>query len=467
MIERRILPKRSSSLSEALQSAPPALSEEGLAQRFTEQHGDTMRYVAKWGCWYIWNGKRWRRDDTLRAFSSARKIAREAAAELDPKQRTEAKAIASAKTVAAIERLARADEKHAATVDQWDFGLDLLNTPGGTVDLREGCLTRHEPADYLTKLTAVTPDRSGCDLWLRFLDRITGGDQNLQRFLQRAAGYSLTGHTREDALLLCWGTGRNGKGTLLSTLAYVLGDYATNSATETFTVAKHDRHSTDLAKLRGARLVTAQETSQGQRWDEARIKMLTGGDTISARFMRQDNFDYVPQFKLWFATNNKPSLSRVDEAMRARIKLVPFTVFIPPEERDRDLRMKLRKEAPAILNWMIEGCLEWQEIGLKTPDRVNAATESYFAAEDKIGRWLEDCCEQGDGMSYASSWLFKSYCAWCERQNERPGTQKAFSEELLDRKFEKTRNMHGVIFRGLRCTEEDETLGKHEDRFGH
>jgi putative DNA primase/helicase len=186
-------------------------------------------------------------------------------------------------------------------------------------------------------------------------------------YLQRAVGYALTGLTQEHALFFAYGTGANGKSVLLSTAAGLLGDYHKTAPIETFTASNSDRHPTDLASLRGARLVTATETEEGRRWAEARIKQLTGGDTISARFMRQDFFEFAPSFKLFIAGNHKPSLRSVDEAIRRRFHLVPFAVTIPSEERDSDLAEKLKDEWPGILAWLIEGCLEWQTEGLRRP----------------------------------------------------------------------------------------------------
>jgi putative DNA primase/helicase len=222
------------------------------------------------------------------------------------------------------------------------------------VDLRAGKARPHRAEDYITKITAVGP-LGDCPLFLAFLDRITGRDNELVAYLQRVLGYGLTGLTREHALFFGYGTGARGKSVLLSTVAGILGDYHKTAPIETFTATNGDRHPTDLAGLRGARLVTATETEEGRRRAESRIKQLTGGDTVSARFMRQDFFEYRPTFKLFIAGNHKPSLRSVDEAIRRRFHLIPFAVTIPPEERDGELAEKLRAEWPGILAWMIAG----------------------------------------------------------------------------------------------------------------
>jgi putative DNA primase/helicase len=267
--------------------------------------------------------------------------------------------IASAKTISAVESLARSDRRLAATVDQWDADPWLLNTPDGVVDLKTGILRPHRIEDYMTKITAIGPG-GNCPLFLAFLDRIMSGDHEVISYIQRVFGYGLTGEIIEHALFFWYGTGANGKSVLLSTVSGLLGDYHTAAPIETFTVSNSDRHPTDLAGLRGARLVSASETEEGRRWAEAKIKQLTGGDRIAARFMRQDFFTYQPAFKLIIAGNHKPSLRSVDEAIRRRFHLVPFAVTIPEHERDLELTKKLKAEWPGILAWIIQGCVEWQ-----------------------------------------------------------------------------------------------------------
>jgi putative DNA primase/helicase len=324
---------------EFLDGVTPAFSDDALAQRFADRHAADLRFVAKWGQWFRYDGTRWRQDDTLHTFDLARRICREASAECNGKKGEKA-ALASAKTVAAIERLARSDRRIAATIDQWDADPWLLNTPDGVVDLRTGMNRAHRADDYMTKLTSVGPS-GRCPIFLAFLTRITAGDPELIAYLRRVLGYALTGITREHALFFGYGTGANGKSVLLSTVAGILGDYHKTAPIETFTASNVDRHPTDLAMLRGARLVTATETEEGRQWAESRIKSLTGGDRVSARFMRQDFFEFMPQFKLFIAGNHRPGLRSVDEAIRRRFHLIPFAVTIPAEERDSELTEKL------------------------------------------------------------------------------------------------------------------------------
>jgi putative DNA primase/helicase len=413
----------------------PEFSDDALALEFTERHKHELRYVAKWGVWLHWDGTRWKFEDTLRAFDLARGVARDFSnACNDPDDKPK---IASAAKVAAIEKLARADRRHAATVEQWDADPWLLNTPGGTVDLRSGGMLPHDPTSYMTKVTAVAAG-GDCPLWRKFLAEITGGNGELQAFLQRIAGYALTGSIREHALFFFYGTGANGKGVFLNTLAAILGDYGAVAPMETFVVAQGERHPTDLAGLRGARLVTAQETERGRRWAESKIKALTGGDPITARFMRQDFFTYTPTFKLAIAGNNKPGLSGVDEAIRRRFHLVPFTVTIT--EPDRELPEKLRPEWPGILAWMIEGCRNWLENGLNPPTAVRAATATYLREEDSLAQWIEDCCITGKEQWGIGARLWASWKAWAEANNERPGSRKAFAEAMATHGYASTKS---------------------------
>ena len=434
--------------AEADESAP-SRSEEALALAFAVQHAARLRHVAAWGRWLRYDGRCWRRDDVLGTFSAARRLCRQAARTCN--KAGAARALASAKTVAAVERLARADRRLAATVAQWDGEPWALNTPAGMLNMRNGGMHPHRPEDYATQMTAVAPD-GDCPLWRGFLHRITDGDAELTAYLQRVAGYLLTGSIREHALFFCWGGGANGKSTFMGALAGILGDYARAGPLELLTVAQGERHPTELAMLRGARLVTMQETDAGARWAEAKLRALTGGDRISARFMRQDFFDFDPTFKLVIASNHKPGLRSVDEAIRRRLHLIPFGVVIPPAERDRDLPDKLKVEWPAILAWAVDGCQAWQRFGLMPPARVLDATAEYLTAEDAIGLWLAECCTIGPQHAATTAGLFASWRAWAEAAGEYVGSQRRLTGELAGRGFRYVENMgqgHMTGFTGL------------------
>lgn len=439
---------------------PELYSEDNVALRFSQIHADDLRYVAPWSRWMLWDGQRWRHDETMVAFDRARRVCRAVAAyvkadhTLTPKQQqTVAGKYGTSQSVASVERLAKSDRRHAATIGQWDADLWGLNTPAGVVDLRTGALKSGDRLSYMTKITNVAPG-GACPTWLRFLDTATAGDHDLIAFLQRMAGYSLTGSTRDHALFFVYGTGGNGKGTFLNTFQWILGDYAKPASMDMFTERKHESHPTELAGLMGARLVTAQETEEGKRWAEARIKALTGGDPITARFMRQDNFEFMPQFKLVIAGNHKPGLRNVDEAIKRRLHLIPFTVTIPAEKRDVDLPEKLRAEASGILAWAIEGCLAWQRDGLKPPASVLAATEEYLEQQDALAAWMEECCEVSPSASARRGDLYRSYKSWSERASEYALPQKRWIAAMESRGFLTATRDGYPMYKGIRVATE-------------
>ena len=290
--------------------------------------------------------------------------------------------------MAAVERLAQADPRLATTVDVWDADPWLLNTPDGVVDLRTGNLRPHSSGDYMTKITAVGPG-GDCPRFKLFMREIMAGDEEMVAFVQRVLGYCLTGDISEEVIFFLYGTGQNGKGVLTSTIEWIMADYCKSAGDEVFTETHNDRHTTEIARLKGARLVLVAEVEEGKRWAEAKLKKMTGGDTLTARFMRQDDFEFKPQFKPLISANHKPQLRSVDVAMRRRMHLILFLVTIPPEKRDNELKAKLKDEGPGILQWLIEGCLEYQRIGLAPPASVVEATDEYFRDEDSIANWIE------------------------------------------------------------------------------
>lgn len=414
------------------------LTEDGVALAFAAQHGGELLYCHDTGSWYVWTGAMWRRDRTKSAFAWTRETSRDMASPANDQAKTR---IGRAAFAAGVERFAQADQRFAVTSEMWDRDPFLLGTPGGVVELRTAELRPARQADGITRLTAVVPAAApDCPLWLAFLDQATAGDQGLIRFLRQWCGYSLTGDTREHALLFGFGPGGNGKSVFINTVAGIMGSYALTAGMETFTASQHERHSTELARLRGARVVTASETEEGRAWAETRIKQLTGGDPITARFMRQDDFTYLPQFKLTIIGNSKPILKNVDEAARRRFNIVPF--LNEPSQPDRHLEAKLKAEWPAILRWMIEGCLDWQLHGLARPKVVTDATAEYFEAQDHFARWLAECCDLIPTMSTKPSHLLHSFAQWCLANGEpAPGT----------------RNLRGMIerTRGLRYATRD------------
>lgn len=425
------------------------VTEDAAAQRFADYFADRLRYCHDTGGWYEWTGSIWRRERTGLAFEWARQLAREISLEDDMKIRAVA---GKANFAAGVEKYARSDRVFAVTADIWDSDPFLMGTPDGTIDLRTGQVREADPGDGITRMTAIAPAQTpNCPTWMRFLDEATGGDADMVRFLQQWSGYSLTGDTREHALVFVYGGGGNGKSVWLNTLAGIMGDYATTAAMETFTATSVDKHPTDLAMLRGARLVTASETEEGRAWAESRIKSLTGGDQITARFMRQDFFSFMPTFKLTVVGNHQPALRNVDEAMRRRFNIVPFTR--KPANPDKGLPEKLQAEWPAILRWMIAGCLDWQAHGLIRPQSVLDATAGYFNEQDLFAQWLADECDVEPGNSHkwdTTATLFASWTAYAKAAGEVPGTVKSFAPAMLRHGLRTRRTFSGRGYEGIR-----------------
>jgi putative DNA primase/helicase len=405
------------------------ITEGAVADSFRQSGKDKLRYDHSAGKWFLWDGMRWRREETELAFSWAHKQARAMAAESGE---TNAEIHAGKASFAAgVERIAQADRAFAVTHEIWDRDPWLLGTPGGVVDLRTGDLRPAAQDDFITKLAGCAPAEPGTShpLWSRFLAETTGQDAELQRFLQQIAGYSLTGDTREHALFFVYGPGGNGKSVFLNVLTALGGDYATIADPDSFTATGAGRHLTVLARLQGARLVTAQETEEGVPWAEARIKSLTGGDPITANFMRKDHFTFLPQFKLVIVGNHKPVLRNIDNAAKRRFNIIPFNHT--PAAPDKDLERKLRAELPAILRWAIDGCLDWQRYGLVRPAVVMDATAGYFTEQDLFQQWCDECCETGGRNLFdTQAVLFASWSRYAQANGERPGTAKWFSQAL-------------------------------------
>lgn len=426
------------------------VSEGAIADAFGRQHRARLRFDHHAGKWFLWDGIRWRREETKLAYRWAHQKARVIAA--DKEKAAVIVSAGKAAFAAGVERIAQSDRAFAVTSEIWDADPWLLGTPGGTVDLRTGEFRPAAREDYITKLTAVAPaDAVDCPQWLAFLHQTFAGDAGLIRFLQQWHGYSLTGSTREHALLFGHGHGGNGKTVLLNTISNIMGDYCRTAAMDTFTAAKHDRHPTELAALVGARMVCASETEEGRAWSEVRIKQLTGGDRIAARHMRQDFFEFTPQFKLIVIGNNVPELHNVDDAARRRLNIVPFTQ--KPPVIDRNLEQKLRAEWPGILRWAIVGCLDWQKNGLIRPDAVAASTAEYFNEQDLLGQWIEERCVQtdddgGQAKDTVAS-LMASWRNYAKAHGEDVWSSRRFVTSMRKRGFRPIRDVAGLRGRGL------------------
>jgi putative DNA primase/helicase len=417
------------------------LTDLGNAERFVAQHGENVRYCYSWRTWLFWTGTRWERDNTGQvhrlAKETVRSIYREASDSTDEDRRKalakHAAASESETRIRAMIELAKSEVP--ASPDDLDADPWLLNVLNGTIDLRTEELREHRREDLITKIAPVeyTP-RALAPTWGAFLERVLPGEE-LRRFVQRAAGYSATGATSEQCMFIHHGPGANGKSTFQETLSAALGDYAMRTPTETLLVKRSGGVPNDIARLKGARFVTASETEEGRRLAESLVKDLTGQDTISARFMWAEWFDFKPTHTLHLSTNHRPEIRGTDAAIWRRIRLIPWAVTIPPTEQDRKLADKLRDELPGVLAWIVRGCSEWRREGLQAPEEVRKATMAYRAEMDVLAAFLADCClRSADEEAFAGE-LWGAWKRWCEETGEQAGTQKRFGGRLAERGF--------------------------------
>jgi putative DNA primase/helicase len=432
----------------------PQFSEDALALHFTERHKDELRYTAELGKYHrlsrtVEGGAVWERDTVLRTYDEIRQLTREESMLTDSS--TKQNRLCAAATISAVEHLVRFDQRTTMTIDQWDRNNMALNTPAGLIDLENGKKLPGDPLAYCTKITACGPSSAPPDLWLRCLNTWTNGDEHLQQYLKRVCGYCLTGETSEHQFFFLHGCGRNGKSVFLNTVSGILNSYARIAAPEVFVLPKSgEKHPTALAGLVGCRVALATETEANSRWAETQLKALVAGDMIAARFMRQDFFEFRPRFKLLVSGNHRPTLSTVDEAIRARLNLLPFEVVIPAGERDTKLPTKLRAEWPGILQWMVDGCVEWQRDGLRPPECVRLATEDYMDAQDVMGQWLGECCVLGSNCRSKGDKLYGSWIKWCEEHNQYKTSQRAFLSSLQERPNIKAKHTNsGNYFLGV------------------
>lgn len=426
-------------------SRPDKYTDAAMANRLVKRYGEFVRFCPEQSKWYAWNGERWTPDgkgDVYRLMSNLLHAATDeiyADGNLTPSERT-SKAYTMGSQQKRSSCVAYAECEKALIAKVMDFDADpyLLNTPGGVVNLKTGEMIELSPAMLMTRVTAVAP-ATGMPLeWMRFLNEATGNDPEMIDYLQRVAGYALSGDKSVHSLHFFYGPGGNGKGTFLNTLCDVLHDYARVSSMDTFVSSRYDRHPTELAKLAGARLVVAQETDEGRAWDEAKLKQLTSDDKVSARFMREDFFEFVPTFKLLFSGNHRPSIKNVDDALKRRIHIVPFTR--KPARVDTQLREKLKAEAAQILQWCIDGAVKFFADGFKDPASVHEATQEYFEIEDDFTQWLQERTAPGKANDFVETKaLVDDYNEWAEANGERRRSTKSLAGMLVDRGFKRGR----------------------------
>lgn len=429
-------------------------SDVGNARRLVRLFGDSIRCIPEIG-WYWFDGVRWRRDDDGEMIRRAKAVTQamiDASTDFPAEARAEAVKFAlrseQAPRLAAMLELAKSETGIALPYRMLDADPWLVGVEGGA-DLRTGNFLVPPSQAYVSRrLGAEYNPHAKCPTWCSFLNRITAGDIELVEFLQRAIGYTLTGSTREQVLFVLHGPGANGKSVLLRVIRLLAGDYGADGAVDTFLDRTRRESSNDLARLAQVRFVCASELDEGKQLAESLVKTVTGGEAISARFLYREYFEFVPAFKVWLACNHKPRISGDDNGIWRRIRLVPLRVTIPPEEQDRDLLEKLRRELPGILNWTIVGARAWQHNGLGPPAAVTAATQAYRAESDAIGEWLGERCTLTAGAAIQAKLLYDDYAKYVGDRGAHPLSMKRWAQRMADRGFEKDEGRI-VHYRGI------------------
>lgn len=430
----------------------------GNAQRLIRRHGQDICWCEDWRSWLVFDGRCWARDNkqAVRAFAheTVRAMYEEAAHILDSNER---KALADharrSENRPRIEAMiSEARPMRACTPAQFDQGSWLLNVANGTIDLRTAELGHHRREDLITRVIEINYDPDAkCPRFKRFLKEVFKRHPDIVPFIQKATGYSLTGVTTEECIFLLHGTGRNGKGTFIKSIAGILSDYAGTADFKTFASRGVDRGPRDdVANMRGKRFIAAQESHEGAGLAESLIKWLTGGDRVSARRLYENSFEFEPTHKIWLATNHKPRIRGADDGIWSRIKLIPFEVSFEGRE-DKGLKEELKNELPGILAWAVRGCSRWQEIGLRFPESVRNATAEYRSESDQVGLFLAAECDLDAPPTsrVRASALFSAYKAWCDRNGEEKMTGTAFGLRLTERRLPKKSTSKGVVYIGI------------------
>jgi putative DNA primase/helicase len=440
------------------------MTELGYAHRLIVVYGDRLRYVPAWRRWLVWDGKRWAYDDTGQAArwmkSVARRVTADALAIEDPQASRAAVSLArrgeSAAGVSGALTLAGTEAGIVVTPGELDVDPHLLNCVNGTLDLRTGELRPHDPADLLTKMAGASVDDSAPGgAFSGFLARVQP-DPDMRGYLARLVGHALEGATVEHILPIFHGDGANGKGTFISAVLAALGDYADAADPELLNARTFDAHPTGVADLFGLRLAVLHESDAGRRLAEGTVKRLTGGDRLKARRMREDFWHFDPSHTFVMLTNHKPVVSGQDEGIWRRLRLVPWDVVVPPEERDERLGDRLRLESDFVLTWLVNGYREWREHGLAEPEHVTAATAAYRADSDALGRFIEHRCLLGPNFHVRSSELYAAWAKWCADEGVEAGKNKGFTETLQKRGYDTRRTNVGAVWGGIGLAAEDD-----------
>ena len=428
-------------------------TDDGNATRLIERHRDQIRFVAKWGTWLTWDGRRWQEDPDANAVTNlCRRLLRDEAVNLhalaqklekskeksdtakSQAYRSTARSLGALKTIRAAVSLAATDPSIYVDPDDLDARPQLLNVANGTIDLATGVLRAADPADLLTKFVDVNyVTGTESPKWESFLARVLP-DRDVRDYVQTLVGYALTGHVREQVCVFLIGTGANGKTVFVNTLQHVFGEYHAVGRPDVLVATRNDTHPTYVARMKGARLVTIAELDQGAKVDEAQLKILTGGDRLEARRMREDPWEFNPTHQIVVMSNHKPEVKGTDEGIWRRIRLIPFDVTIPFHDRDPNLAADIAAEIDGVLAWAVEGATRYLIEGLgELPTHVDLATASFRSEQNQILRFCEDrgyvlTGKHTDSETFGTIW--GDYQAWAHEAGERQDTQRTFGENL-------------------------------------
>jgi putative DNA primase/helicase len=449
-----------STTNTAANQASIQLTDTGNAKIFAKLHGQDVRFCWTSKEWLIWDGTRWVKDKTGEIQQRAKDAAIhlwQSAIKVQDMHRRNALCKHALKSqyegrIRAMITLAQSEPGVPVTEADLDCNAWLLNVQNGTLDLKTGTLRPHQRQDLLTRIIPVSYDPNAvCPTWDKFLADIAAGDHDLIHFLQKSVGYSLTGSVSEQVFFILYGAGANGKSTFINTILHLLESYAQQTPTETLLVKKHTNAiPNDVARLSGARFVAAVEAEHGRHLAEALVKQLTGGDTITARYLHKEFFQFNPTFKIFLSVNHIPVIKGSDHGIWRRIRLIPFNVTIPEDKRDPDLITKLEAEFAGILRWAVEGCRLWQNEGLKPPHSVNTAVEEYRLEMDTIGEFIEECCVVDPTAKTPFGALFTEYGDWLARNGVNFANKKEFADALTEHNFPSSRSKGKRYRSGIR-----------------
>lgn len=412
------------------------------SENFFKKYEGQLLFCKRWNSWLVYREGKWQEDDKNETQELAKRVImgyyREASEIIDDKARKrlvdQARKSESQRAIRAMTELATS--ALPAIPDDFDQDSYIFNMKNETLDLKILEFKSHKPEDMLTKIAGVSYEtEADCPKWLAFLDKIFEEKKDLIDYLQTSLGYSLTGDIGEQCLYILYGIGFNGKSTFLNVIQEILGDYAINTPFDTFLSRKGEHIPNDIARMRGARFVTAVEAGEGKKFNEEVLKRLTGRDKVTARFLRQEFFDFHPTCKLWFATNHKPMIREFSPAFWGRIRLIPFRLIIPEEERIPHYEKTLLEEKEGIFNWILEGYKRWKEEGLKVPEDIKEATAQYKDQMDIMAEFIEECCIENRLAQATTKKLYGAYKDWCEENKEKEINKRAFGRRLEERGY--------------------------------